>query len=80
MNKRTRAVYTETISNPSLEIADIDTQLGQFTLSLWGRNLTDEEYFTSAPVVLQTIGAYEKIVTWGEPLTYGIDLVYNFSK
>jgi iron complex outermembrane receptor protein len=61
-----------------VEIADFDTPLGQFTVSLWGRNLTDEEYFTSAPVVLQTIGAYEKIVTWGEPLTYGIDLVYNF--
>ncbi len=63
-----------------LEIADIDTQVGQMTISLWGRNLTDEEYYTSAPVVLQTIGAYEKIVTWGEPLTYGIDLVYNFRR
>ncbi len=63
-----------------LDISNIETRLGQFTVSLWGRNLGDEEYYTSAPVILQTIGAYEKIVTWGEPRTYGVDLIYNFTK
>lgn len=53
---------------------------GSLEVSVWGRNLTDEEYFTSAPIILQPAGAYHKGVTWGEPRSYGIDLIYNFSK
>jgi iron complex outermembrane receptor protein len=53
---------------------------GSLTVSLWGKNLDDEEYFTSAPIILQPAGAYDKAVTWGEPRSYGVDLIYNFSK
>ena len=30
---------------------------GSLDINLWGRNLTDEEYFTSSPVILQPAGA-----------------------
>ena len=64
-----------------LGISDIQLgAAGSLTVSVWGRNLDDEEYFTSAPTILQPAGAYEKAVTWGEPRSYGIDLIYNFSK
>ncbi|MEH6581072.1 MAG: TonB-dependent receptor [Halioglobus sp.] len=53
---------------------------GDLTISIWGKNLLDEEYFTAAPVVLQPAGAYNKAVIWGEPNSYGVDLIYNFSK
>lgn len=62
-------------------LSDIDLQgWGSLDVSLWGKNLTDEEYFTSAPTILQDAGAYAKAVTWGEPLSYGIDVVLRFSK
>ena len=53
---------------------------GSLDISLWGKNLTDEEYFTSAPTILQPALAYHKAVTWGEPRSYGIDLIYKFVK
>jgi iron complex outermembrane receptor protein len=53
---------------------------GSLDINLWGRNLTDEEYFTSAPVILQPAGAYHKGVTWGLPRTYGVDFIYRFSR
>ena len=64
-----------------LGISDIQLgDAGSLTVSVWGRNLDDEEYFTSAPTILQPAGAYDQAVTWGEPRSYGIDLIYNFSK
>lgn len=53
---------------------------GSLDISAWGRNLSDEEYFTSAPTILQPAGAYQKGVTWGEPRSYGIDFIYRFAK
>jgi iron complex outermembrane receptor protein len=63
-----------------LGLTDLETSFGMFTVSVWGKNLTDEEYYTSAPTVLQTAEAYRKVVTWGEPRSYGLDLIYEFSK
>lgn len=53
---------------------------GSLSVSLWGKNLADEDYFTAAPTILQPAGAYNKAVTWGEPRSYGVDVVYEFSK
>jgi iron complex outermembrane receptor protein len=64
-----------------LGLSDIQLgSAGSLTVSVWGKNLDDEEYFTSAPTILQPAAAYDKAVTWGEPRSYGIDLIYNFSK
>jgi len=52
---------------------------GSLDINLWGRNLTDEEYETSAPSILQTANGYHKAVTWGEPRTYGIDFIYRYA-
>ncbi|CAB1369886.1 TonB-dependent receptor [Denitratisoma oestradiolicum] len=47
---------------------------GDLTVALWGKNLTDKKYsvFTYPN---QTANA---VATWGEPRTYGIDLIYNY--
>ncbi|MBP8925591.1 MAG: TonB-dependent receptor, partial [Pseudomonadales bacterium] len=45
---------------------------GTVKASIWGKNMTDEEYtFINAP----GFGTY---VAWGEPRTYGVDLTYQF--
>ena len=64
-----------------LGLSDIQLgSAGSLTISIWGKNLDDEEYYTSAPSILQVAFAYDKIVTWGEPRSYGVDLIYNFSR
>jgi iron complex outermembrane recepter protein len=64
-----------------LGLSEIDLgAAGSLSVSVWGKNLDDEEYFTSAPYVLQQAGGYTRAVTWGQPRSYGIDLVYNFSR
>mgnify|MGYP003666341801 CR=1 FL=1 len=45
-------------------------------LSLWGKNLTDEEYRTNS------IGAFESLgfttTVYNEPRSWGLDLSYEF--
>ena len=65
--------------NAYASISDIELgSYGTLTVALWGKNLDDEEYFTSAPIILNVAGAYDKAVTWGEPRSYGVDLIYHF--
>lgn len=47
---------------------------GDLTVALWGKNLTDKKYsvFSYPNQVANGVG------TWGEPRTYGIDLIYNY--
>lgn len=47
---------------------------GALRLSLWGKNLTDEEYVTYG-VPLTGVGA---VRVFGTPRTYGFDLTYEF--
>lgn len=42
-------------------------------VSLWGSNLTDEEYLTNAIVFINGFR-----VSFGEPRTFGVDISYNF--
>ncbi|MDY0007540.1 MAG: TonB-dependent receptor, partial [Spongiibacteraceae bacterium] len=46
---------------------------GQLSVSLWGKNLTDEEYTTSG-VNLQVFSVNQ----WGDPRSYGAELTYRF--
>ncbi len=50
---------------------------GGYRLSVWGKNLLDEEYY------LDSLGSFaglyaNRITSYGEPRTYGIDLEYRF--
>jgi len=53
--------------------AGIDTVDGKWGVQLWGRNVTDEYYWTNA--VLATDGPVRYT---GRPATYGIRVKYNF--
>ncbi len=66
--------------NGRFSYSDIAVGDGYLTVSLWGRNLADEEY---------KIGGFEFDITgfglgrastsqWGEPRTYGVDVTYRF--
>jgi iron complex outermembrane receptor protein len=58
----------------------IDVFKGELTIAAWGKNLTDEEYLTSSPVILQPAGVYDSIGTFGEPRSWGIDVTYDFRR
>ena len=47
---------------------------GRLTVALWGKNLTDKKYHNFD----LTNTSADKVTTWGEPRTYGIDLIYNY--
>lgn len=46
------------------------------TVSLWGKNLTDREYYTSTSTQYETFG--NSAGYFGEPRTYGMDVKYSF--
>lgn len=47
---------------------------GQLTVALWGKNLTNKTYYNfNTPV-----SSADMTTVWGEPRTYGIDLIYNY--
>ena len=64
--------------------ASLQWQNAQFNVTLWGRNLTDEDYavhglyFGNDP--RDDFGAFatETYYQWGEPRTYGVDIKYTF--
>ncbi len=71
------------VVNARLNFDNVDLANGSFGVSLWVKNLTDEEY---------KIGGYEVdagdpavgglgrvgISQWDEPRTYGLDVIYRF--
>lgn len=62
--------------NGRLSLADVSIgKLGQVTVSAWGKNLTDEEYSLTA---VDNLPHADRAVLWGEPRSYGFDLIYNF--
>lgn len=69
-----------TLLNGRLSLGDIKLPgvSGDVELSLWGRNLTDEEYIvyssdSGAPGQVNTLRVW-----YGDPRTYGLDLTYRF--
>lgn len=47
---------------------------GTFSLAAWGKNLLDEDYVLDAYLLPHSFG----VRTWGEPRTYGIDMIYRY--
>jgi len=58
-----------------LWLSDIPFAGGLLTVAAWGKNLTDEEYLSDA---VATIPGSSRSVYYGEPRTYGVDLIYDF--
>lgn len=51
----------------------------QFSLSIWGKNITDEEYRINGIPVANAVGTFiGGINYYGDPLTYGVELSYQF--
>lgn len=48
---------------------------GSLDVSLWGRNLADEEYPVTA---IDNLPHADRAVIWGDPRAYGIDLIYRY--
>ena len=46
---------------------------GELSIALWGKNLTDEEYWT------RNYGLFGGYLLWGEPRSYGLDVTYRFN-
>jgi iron complex outermembrane receptor protein len=49
---------------------------GNLRLSVWGRNLTDEEYRYTSVDLMEFLGL--GVTHYGDPRTYGLTLSYNF--
>ena len=51
------------------------SRFGTLNIGLWGKNLGDEEYEITA---IDNLPHSDRAVIWGEPRTYGIDVIYEF--
>ena len=61
--------------NARVGIENVELSNGTLRASIWGRNLTDEEYRTFG-IHFPAIGP--ETAQYGEPLTYGVDVTYEF--
>lgn len=75
--------FSEQIAGAGRSLFDARLTLSELTiggaeasLSLWGKNLTDEEYRVHAADMGPTLGYAGN--TWAEPRSYGIDLSVSF--
>lgn len=56
----------------------VDIDPLNLNVALWGRNLTDEEYFTSPLTLYSPPGLILSNGTVGEPRTFGVDFTWRF--
>lgn len=64
-----------TLVNARLSLQDIPVGSGMMSVSLWGRNLTDDDY----PIYGLNLGSLGVITEqYGDPRTYGLDVSYEF--
>ena len=62
-----------TLLNAKVSLTNISVGGGQASISLWGRNITDEEY----PVLaFNTSSAI--VYAYGDPRMAGVELVYQY--
>lgn len=69
------AAGERTLLNARLSLADIPVSHGTLRAALWGRNLEDKEY-REYGIDFGAVG--HAINTYGEPRSYGIDLIYEY--
>ena len=74
-NSTTTYIDSYELVNARLTISEIALGDGTATISAWGKNLTDEEYYTSGI----NFGAFGFTGNhFGDPRTYGIAFTYEF--
>ena len=49
---------------------------GALTVALWGKNLADKEYASYGFATVPAAAQYQWF--WGEPRTFGLDVIYNY--
>jgi iron complex outermembrane receptor protein len=64
-----------TLVNARLSLSDVALGDGSLRVSLWGKNLTDEEY-RNWGIDFGSLGFAGAV--YGEPRTYGLDLTYQY--
>jgi iron complex outermembrane receptor protein len=65
------------IVNAKLMLSDIPLASGQLEVSIWGRNLTDEEYEENVIDFGPTFGSL-KLSNFGQPRTYGAEVSWRW--
>lgn len=72
-----RLIYLRSyhLFNARLGLENINAFDGKLSVALWGKNLGDEEYVING---LATLPHASRAVLWGEPRTYGIDVIYHY--
>lgn len=76
-NNRYDSTEARTLVNGRISLNDIPLgDRGNLRISAWGKNLTDEEY-REWGIDFSSLGYAGN--TYGQPLTYGIDLIYLFN-
>lgn len=68
--------YLDDVTLWSFRTAYIPTDLPELNVSLFVKNLTDEEYFQGGFTVAETLGS--SILTQGPGREYGLEATYNF--
>lgn len=64
-----------TIIDANISLQDVKVGNGTLAVSLWGKNLSDEDY----PLYSINFGAMNIITeNYGDPRTYGVDVTYQF--
>jgi len=66
---------SRTLVNARLSLDHIALPAGALTVSLWGRNIFNQDYNTMA-INFATLGPITQ--TYGEPRTYGLDVSYQY--
>ncbi|QQD20082.1 TonB-dependent receptor [Spongiibacter nanhainus] len=62
--------------NARLSINEIPVgRFGRLNVGFWGKNLLDKEYAITA---VDNLPAADRAVIWGDPLTYGVDVIFNY--
>lgn len=69
------AADQRTLLNARLTLSEIPVSQGTLRAALWGRNLEDKEY-REYGIDFGAVG--HAINTYGEPRTYGIDIIYEY--
>lgn len=65
-----------TVVDARLNLENIELGNGSFRVTLWGKNLTDEDYSTYGINFGSSVGI--KTENYGDPRTYGLEVAYEF--
>lgn len=64
------------IVNARLSLEEIPLTAGTLKLSLWGKNLFDQDYVNNSTNLGSSLGSV--VLMYGEPRTYGLDVTYEY--